>query len=749
MFVFFSGVVLVSLVAQVCAATLALRYLFQTHHRIAWGLMAFSSGLMCVRRVVVFYTVLSQGAEHVSAVSEYLGVFISVAMAAGFWGMRNYFLSVDADNRALEESLAREKAHATELEAVMQTVPAIVWVAGDLARPSFRANRAAQDFMALAGPPEEMRTFQKGVQIPASARPMHRATSGGIAITDYEADVLLKDGQVRTLFGNASPLRDSEGNVSGAVGAFLDITERRRTEEALRGSEERFRLLAKNIPGTIYLCHNDSDYTMVYLNEEVEHLTGHAASDFTAKRVSYGQLIHPDDRQTVAESIGLAVSLCRSFHLSYRILHSSGEWRWVEEVGCAFPAGETPLLEGFIQDVTARRHAEEERKELEVRIRETQKLESLGVLAGGVAHDFNNLLLAIIGNADLARLSLPRTSPVRENLVDIETSARRAADLCKQMLAYSGRGKFMPERLSLNEVIQDTLPMLEVSISKRVALRTQLARDLPAIEADMGQMRQLMMNLVVNASEAIGENYGVVTLATGVRNCDERYFKTSYLSDKFPPGMYVYLEVTDTGCGMDDATRERIFEPFFTTKFTGRGLGMPAVLGIVRGHNGAIKVYSEPDKGTTFLVLFPAMEGHADEADAGSEEGGKLLWKGSGTVLLVDDEAPVRAVGKRMLNRAGFDVLLARDGEEGLELFRQRAGEITCVILDVTMPNMDGEECYRRIRELRTDIPVIISSGYTEQLVSDHFIEQPPAGFIQKPYVLANLVETLREALGE
>ena len=200
---------------------------------------------------------------------------------------------------------------------------------------------------------------------------------------------------------------------------------------------------------------------------------------------------------------------------------------------------------------------------------------------------------------------------------------------------------------------------------------------------------------------------------------------------------------------MDDATRERIFEPFFTTKFTGRGLGMPAVLGIVRGHNGAIKVYSEPDKGTTFLVLFPAMEGHADEADAGSEEGGKLLWKGSGTVLLVDDEAPVRAVGKRMLNRAGFDVLLARDGEEGLELFRQRAGEITCVILDVTMPNMDGEECYRRIRELRTDIPVIISSGYTEQLVSDHFIEQPPAGFIQKPYVLANLVETLREALGE
>jgi CheY-like chemotaxis protein len=317
------------------------------------------------------------------------------------------------------------------------------------------------------------------------------------------------------------------------------------------------------------------------------------------------------------------------------------------------------------------------------------------------------------------------------------------------MLAYSGRGKFMPERLSLNEVIQDSLSMLEVSVSKRVALRTLLARDLPPIEADMGQMRQLMMNLVVNASEAVGDNYGVVTLATGVRNCDERYFKTSYLSDTPAPGMYVYIEVTDTGCGMDEATRGRIFEPFFTTKFTGRGLGMPAVLGIVRGHGGAIKVYSEPDKGSTFLVLFPVLEDHPGNGLFTGEEEEPAFWKGTGTVLLVDDEDSVRTVGKRMLTRAGFDVLLARDGQEGLDLFRQHAGEITCVVLDVTMPNMDGDECYEKIREIRSDVPVILSSGYTEQLVSDRFIGPAPAGFIQKPYVLGNLVKALREALGE
>ncbi len=745
---FLSGVVVLSFAAQVCAAALALRFLFQTRRRVAWGAMAFSSGLMCIRRIVVLFTILSEGSGHVSAASEYLGLFISAAMAAGLWGMRNYLLSTDADNRALEESLAREKTHAAEMEAVMQTVPAIVWVAGDMVRSTFRANRAAQDFMAQAGPPEEMRAYQDGLELSAPSLPMHRAAGGGKSVTDFEADVVLKNGETRTLFGNASPLHDAEGRISGAVGAFLDITERRRTEKALRGSEERFRLLAENIPGTIYLCRNDPDYTMVYLNDEVEQLTGYAAAEFVGGRVFYGRLIHDDDRRAVADEIARAVGLGAAFHLSYRILHRSGEWRRVEEVGVAFPFGGEPLLEGFIQDVTAKYHAAEEHRELENRIRETQKLESLGVLAGGVAHDFNNLLLAIIGNADLARMSLPRTSPVREHLLDIESAARRAADLCKQMLAYSGRGKFMPEKLCLNEVIQGTLPMLEVSISKRVALRTQLARDLPSIEADTGQMRQLMMNLVVNASEAVGDNYGVVTLATGVRNCDERYFKTSYLSDKLSPGVYAYLEVTDTGCGMDDATRERIFEPFFSTKFTGRGLGMPAVLGIVRGHNGAIKVYSEPGKGTTFLVLFPALDVPATEEPAAGEDGLRG-WKGTGTVLLVDDEDSVRSVGKRMLIRAGFGVLLARDGQEALDLFRKRAGEIACVILDVTMPNMDGEECFHGLRKIRSDIPVILSSGYTEQFVSERFAGEVPAGFIQKPYVLGSLVEALRAALGE
>jgi signal transduction histidine kinase len=270
----------------------------------------------------------------------------------------------------------------------------------------------------------------------------------------------------------------------------------------------------------------------------------------------------------------------------------------------------------FCQDVTKRREAEDRRAHLEAQMQHSQKLESLGVLAGGIAHDFNNLLMGILGNAGLALMDVPAGSPARESLSGIETAVLRAKDLTSQMLAYSGRGRFVIEVVELPGVVEGMMHLLEVSISKNVVLRTDFSREAPPVEADVSQLRQIVMNLITNASEAIGERSGTIGIATGAIRCDRAFLQATYLDEELPEGVYTYLEVSDTGEGMDSSTVDRIFEPFFTTKFSGRGLGLAAVLGIVRGHRGAIRLQSEPGQGTTIRVLFPA----ADPADRQQRE---------------------------------------------------------------------------------------------------------------------------------
>jgi PAS domain S-box-containing protein len=388
--------------------------------------------------------------------------------------------------------------------------------------------------------------------------------------------------------------------------------------------------------------------------------------------------------------------------------------------------------------------AEEERRKLERQVQQVQKLESIGVLAGGIAHDFNNLLTAILGHANLAAMDLPSESPLRDNLREIDKATRRAAELCRQMLAYSGRGKFIVEPINLSHLAQELANLLQISISKKVTLLCHFATELPAIEADAAQVRQVVMNLVINASEAIGDKKGVITVSTGVMHCDEAYLRGSHLAEPACPGDYVYFEAIDTGCGMDAETRAKIFDPFFTTKFAGRGLGLAAVLGIVRSHKGAIKINSEPGKGTTFRVLFPASSKTAkkNEPPLAAE-----LWRGTGTILVVDDEESVRKVAEKMLALCGFRVLAAANGREAIALFQESHEQIACVLLDLTMPQMDGEETFRELRRIRGDLRVILASGYSETEVSRRFAGQNVAGFIEKPYELAMLNVKLREAL--
>ena len=313
------------------------------------------------------------------------------------------------------------------------------------------------------------------------------------------------------------------------------------------------------------------------------------------------------------------------------------------------------------------------------------------------------------------------------------------------MLAYSGKGKFVVKPLNLSKIVEEMAHLLEVSISKNVILKYDFSADLPSVEADATQLRQVVMNLIINASEAIGEKSGVVSIRTGVTEADKSYLSETYLDDDLPEGYYVYLEVADTGLGMDEETKSKIFDPFFTTKFTGRGLGLAATLGIVRGHRGAIKVYSHPGRCTSFKVLLPCsaqpVEGSVEASTPERE------WRGQGNVLIVDDEESVRAVAKQILERRGFEVLTAEDGREAVEIFSAGADEIVLVLLDLTMPHMDGEETFRQLRRIRPDVKTILSSGYNAQDVTNRFAGKGLAGFIQKPYRVRELLKTVREVL--
>ncbi|MBJ6723813.1 response regulator [Geomonas sp. Red875] len=393
-------------------------------------------------------------------------------------------------------------------------------------------------------------------------------------------------------------------------------------------------------------------------------------------------------------------------------------------------------------DISGKKKLEEENKKIESQMLHVQKLESLGVLAGGIAHDFNNILTAILGNADLALTRLPTASPATDNLRRIEDAAHRAADLARQMLAYSGKGRFVIQPLEVNRVIREMTQMLEVSISKKAKLSYQLGEDLPFVDVDNTQLRQVIMNLVINASEAIGHEPGCITITTGVRECTRTYLSETWIDDKLPEGEYVAIDITDTGCGMDNETVAKIFDPFFTTKFTGRGLGMAAVLGIIRGHRGAIKVSTVLGEGTTFTLLFPISRQVSVPEPAPFVEDDS--WRGSGTVLLVDDERTILELGTDMLHALGFQVLTAADGCEAVEVYRNYQNDIVCVILDLTMPQLDGEQTFRELRQIEPQVRVVVSSGYNEQEVTQRFTDAGAVGFVQKPYTLSELTKSLR-----
>jgi PAS domain S-box-containing protein len=390
--------------------------------------------------------------------------------------------------------------------------------------------------------------------------------------------------------------------------------------------------------------------------------------------------------------------------------------------------------------------SEENRSKLEKQIQRTQKIESLGVLAGGVAHDFNNLLMGVLGNADLAALELKDDSTAYRRMMDIKAAAGRAAELCRQMLAYSGRGRFMSSDIDLSASIREMRHLVDAMVPKKVAVEYTLGTDLPHIEGDPSQIRQLILNLVNNAHEAIASHTGTITIETGSCRCEKDELRNAYLDEALPAGQYVYVRITDTGCGMTPELCERIFDPFFTTKFTGRGLGLAAVLGVLRAHHGALRVHSRPGEGSVFTVFLPEKAGHAETyphpvqrvADTGKQQ----------SILVVDGEPTVLNLAADMIRHLRLSALKAASGAEAVALYREHADDIAAVILDLFMKDMDGHETAVALRAIDPNVCIVLSSVYRQDDAELHFAGQPPAAFIRKPYELSDLRTTLIDALG-
>ena len=522
-------------------------------------------------------------------------------------------------------------------------------------------------------------------------------------------------------------------------------TQREQVQQELINSQRRLSAVLDTVGEGIISI--DSTSTIVMVNQEVQSIWGYTQQELIGNQLHFLMPEKYRPRHSAAMKRYLESGVA---HVLGKRLELEGQKR----DGSNFPleiriketkVGGRLFFTAAVRDITERKRAEEEKKNFEAKLQQAQKLESLGVLAGGIAHDFNNLLMGVLGNAEIALLELPPESPARGELQHITTAALRAAELTKQMLAYSGKGKFVVQGLNLSKLVEEMAELLQVSISKKVVLKYNFGDNLPPIEADASQIRQVVMNLIINASEAVGEKSGVVTVSTSVIEADRSYLSETYLDENLPEGYYVSLEVADTGCGMDEQTRKKIFDPFFTTKFAGRGLGLAAVLGILRGHGGAVKIYTEPQRGTTFKVLFPASRQAVEESVGPSAT--EQEWRGSGVILIVDDDEPVRIATKMMLEKLGFTVLTAEDGRAALEVFRSPVDEIVVVLLDLTMPHLDGEETFRELRRIRPDVRVILSSGYNEQETTNRFAGKGLAGFLQKPYGLRPLGEKIRQVL--
>lgn len=515
------------------------------------------------------------------------------------------------------------------------------------------------------------------------------------------------------------------------------LSERERIQEALHLNEQKFRALTENSIDIILIFNKDGYFD--YASPSVKAF-GFQPEDLVDKHPV--KFVHPEDleilREAFLESLQKPGETIRMDDIRIRTSQDD----WVDVEGILTSLLDMPGVEGVVfngRDVT-------DRKKLEKRVQQTQKLESLGTVAGGIAHDFNNLLLGILGNAELAASSVGADSPIIKNLDQIKHLGQKAAELTKQMLDYSGRGSIKKAAVNLSKIIFDMSELLKSSVGKNAVLDFKLNQIIYPIKADQDQVKQVVLDLVTNASEALENEKGRITVSTDSMFCNDIFLHQSFFFEDQHEGYYTFVQVSDTGCGMPADVIDKIFDPFYSTKFTGRGLGLAAVSGIVRGHHGFIRVGSLPGRGSVFTVFFPSEMTEA--AVQPEKQAVRPVDMNNLNVLVVDDEEQVLEVVTEFLDMNGIRFKTARDGLEAVRLFSSAPDEFDIVLLDLTMPEMDGREAFKEIRKIRSDIPIVIASGYSEEELAEHFAQKNNVYFMQKPFQFKQLENAISLMLG-
>jgi two-component system CheB/CheR fusion protein len=628
----------------------------------------------------------------------------------------------------LKRSMAEVKHARDYAEAIVNTVrqPLMVLDENLVIQDANRAFYDALDLTRQMAHGQSIYEVSRGrFDLPAVRAVLAQLDGGSAQSSDVEIQHRPEHGETRILSLNARHLR-MPGQKHLILMAFEDITERKRAAEA------RYRRLFESARDGIVLV-DAANGEIMDLNPFTERLLGYPRQELIGRKLwdSAPMRNVPRVRASFEQIRDKGVMRFDELVLRTR----GGQDLQTEVIANVYSEGDRRAMQFNIRDVS-------ERKKFERELQETQKLESLGLLAGGIAHDFNNLLTGIIGSASLAYSETPLDQPIRMRLREIVRAGERAAFLTRQMLAYAGKGRFVIEKIDLGDLVSEISTLVTTSIPKSVEVKLDLAPDLPWIEADAAQIQQVVMNLVINGAEAIGENTaGKVEVRTSRREMNAREATEFFGPEQTSPGAYVQLEVSDTGSGMDEATKARIFDPFFTTKFTGRGLGLAAVQGIVKGHGGAIRVYSTPGHGTSFLILLPAARRKA--APAQPEKPGAISIPPGTVALVIDDEETIRALATNVLSRKGVRVLAAGNGKEGVEMFQEHNRIVSVVVLDLVMPVMGGEAVLPLLREINPQVPVILSSGFNESEATRRFAGFKPARFLQKPFTADRLVEAI------
>jgi two-component system, cell cycle sensor histidine kinase and response regulator CckA len=563
---------------------------------------------------------------------------------------------------------------------------------------------------------------------------------------------LRKDGSRFWANGVMVGLRDKAGELRGLAKIIRDDSSLKQSEELLQYQINLSDAIANNAAEALFLL--DSEGRTTFANPSAEEMLGWTREELI------GQFLHDKVHYLKADGSPYPIEECR--HL--RVLVSEETLRGTDDqfvhkngrivpVTCSIaPIRSDNKVVGavlVVRDVSEQKRTEAALREKEEAFRQAQKLESIGVLAGGIAHDFNNLLTGIMGNAGLARRALlsGRHEKAADMLKDVLKASERAADLTRQLLAYAGKGQFVVQPVDVCKIVTEVSTLIRSSISKKITLVMDVPEACPAVQGDRTQLQQLIMNLVINGGEAIGDRAGTLTVRIRTEHLTER--REHIRTQGFPitSGDYVRIDVIDTGEGMDKETRDRIFEPFFTTKFLGRGLGLSAALGIVRGHHGAIGVRSEPDKGTTFTVLLPVAREPAHQRPSGSELQPETEIRGVGTVLVVDDDPSVRALAESVLQDAGYVVELAENGLHAVERLRHLGDAVSLILLDLTMPQLGGAEAALEMRRIHPNVPIVAMSGYGDVEVMERFSGTAVDDFLPKPFRPDQLTAKVRDVL--